>query len=324
MAGSAFVTGGSGFIGGRLVERLIEEGLAVKALARSNSAARRVADLGAEPVRGDLGDPTSLAAGATGADIAFHLAAQLGEWGPWEDFERGNVEGTRHVLAACAEAGVRRFVHCGTEAALMAGEPLVQVDESAPLRPDSRAPYPATKAKAEQAVREAASPDFKTVVVRPRFVWGRGDTTLLPEMVATVEAGKWAWIGGGRNLSDTTHVDNVVEGLILAGEHGRPGEAYFVTDGEPVVFRDFVTALLATQGVTPPDRSLPAWTAAPLARVAETAWKLLPLRGAPPMTTFRSWLLTQECTIDISKAREELGYAPIVSREQGLEGLRAA
>jgi nucleoside-diphosphate-sugar epimerase len=324
MTETAFVTGGSGFIGGRLVERLVAEGRPVRALARSEASARRVAELGAEPVRGDIGDPASLAAGAAGSAVAFHLAAQLGEWGSWADFERGNVEGTRNVLAACAEAGVRRFVHCGTEAALMAGEPLVHVDETAPLRPDSRAPYPATKAKAELEVRGATHEGFETVAVRPRFVWGRGDTTLLPEMVKTIEAGKWAWVGGGSNVTDTTHVDNVVEGLILAAEKGRPGAAYFVTDGEPVVFREFVTAMLRTQEVEPPDRSLPAWTAAPMARVAEAAWKVLPLRGAPPMTTFRSWLLTQECTIDIAKAREELGYAPVVSHEQGLAELRNA
>jgi nucleoside-diphosphate-sugar epimerase len=323
MAETAFVTGGSGFIGGKLVQRLVSEGLRVRALARSDDSAARVAALGAEPVRGELGDRDSLASGAEGASVAFHLAAHLGEWGPWEDFERGNVAGTKNVLAACQAAGVGRFVHCGTEAALMAGEPLVHVDESAPLRPHSRAPYPATKARAELVVREAAREGFETVVLRPRFVWGRGDTTLLPEMVATVEAGRFAWIGGGRNLTDTTHVDNVVEGLVLAAEKGRSGEAYFVTDGEPVVFRDFVTALLRTQGVEPPDRSLPAWTAAPMARICEVAWKVLPLPGEPPMTSFRSWLLTQECTIDISKARDELGYQPIVSHEQGLAKLSA-
>jgi nucleoside-diphosphate-sugar epimerase len=324
MAEAAFITGGSGFIGSRLIERLVGEGHPVRALARSEASARRVAELGAEPVRGDIVDRASLASAPAGAEIAFHLAAHLGEWGSWADFERGNVDGTRNVLSACAEAGVRRFVHCGTEAALMAGEPLIHVDETAPLRPDSRAPYPATKARAEQLVRDASREGFETVALRPRFVWGRGDTTLLPEMVATVEAGKWAWVGGGRNVTDTTHVDNVVEGLVLAAGRGRAGEAYFVTDGEPVVFREFVTALLQTQGVEPPDRSLPAGTAAPLARLAEVAWKALPLRGSPPMTTFRSWLLTQECTIDISKAREELGYAPIVTHEQGLAELRNA
>lgn len=323
MTETAFVTGGSGFIGGRLVQQLVSRGHPVRALARSDAAAKKVAALGTEPVRGDLGDLAALTAAADGATIAFHLAAHLGEWGAWEDFERDNVTGTENVLTACREAGVKRFVHCGTEASLMAGEPLVNVDETAPLRPDSRAPYPATKAKAELAVRRAARAGFETVALRPRFVWGKGDTTLLPEMVATVKAGRFAWVGGGRNVTETTHVDNVVEGLILAAEKGRSGEAYFVTDGEPVVFREFVSELLRTQGVEPPDRNLPAWSAAPMARVCEVAWKLLPLPGEPPMTAFRSWLLTQECTIDISKARSELGYAPIVGHEQGLAELGA-
>jgi nucleoside-diphosphate-sugar epimerase len=324
MTRSAFVTGGSGFIGGRLIRRLVRDGWTVRALARSQSSEAAVAELGAEPVRGELGDPDSIAAGAQGCELAFHLAAHLGDSGPWEVFERVNVEGTRNALDGCARAGVRRFVHCGTEAALMAGEPLVHVDETAPLRPDSRAPYPATKAKAEQAVRAANREDFETVVLRPRFVWGAGDTTLLPEMVRMVEAGRFAWVGGGVNLTATTHVDNVVEGLVLAAEKGAAGEAYFVTDGEPVVFREFVSAMLETQGTEPPDRKLPAWLAGAMASVAEPAWRLLPLPGTPPLSRFTYWVLTQECTIDISKARSELGYEPVVSRDEGLAELRQA
>jgi nucleoside-diphosphate-sugar epimerase len=295
----------------------------VRALARSDASAAKVEALGAEPVRGDLSDPASIATGAEGCEVAFHLAAHLGDWGPWEDFERDNVTGTHNALDGCARAGVRRFVHCGTEAALMAGEPLVHVDETARLRPDSKAPYPATKAKAEQAVRAANREGFETVVLRPRFVWGAGDTTLLPEMVAMVEAGRFAWVGGGRNLTDITHVENVVEGLLLAAVNGRPGEPYFVTDGEPVVLREFVTELLATQGVTPPDRTVPRWIAGPVAIGSEAAWRFLPLPGAPPLNRFSYWILTQECTIDIAKARRELGYEPVLSREEGLAELRA-
>jgi nucleoside-diphosphate-sugar epimerase len=324
MARSAFVTGGSGFIGGRLLRRLIDDGWKVRALARSDASERAVAELGAEPARGELGDADSIAAGAGGCEVAFHLAAHLGDYGPWEDFERGNVEGTRNALDGCARAGVARFVHCGTEAALMAGEPLVGVDETAPLRPDSPAPYPATKAKAEQAVRDANRDGFETVVLRPRFVWGKGDTTLLPEMVSMVEAGRFMWVGGGRQLTATTHVANVVEGLMLAAERGKPGEPYFVTDGDPVVFREFVSDLLRTQDVKPPDRSMPAWAGQALAAVGEPAWKHLPLPGRPPLARFTYWVLTQECTIDDSKARSELGYAPIVDREQGLAELRGA
>ncbi len=324
MARTAFVTGGSGFIGRQLISRLTADSGRVRALARSDASAAAVEALGAEAVRGDLGDRESMAAGAEGCELTFHLAAHLGDSGAWEDFERGNVEGTRNALDASETAGVRRFVHCSTEAALMAGEPLVNVDETAPLRPDSKAPYPATKARAEQLVRSANREGFETVVIRPRFVWGEGDTTLLPVMKEMIEKGRFAWIGGGSNITDITHVGNVVEGLVLAAERGAPGEAYFVTDGEPVVFREFVTELLATKGIEPPDRSLPGALAGPMAAVSEAAWKLLPLPGDPPMSRFTSWVLTQECTINIAKARSELGYEPVITREQGLEEMRAA
>jgi nucleoside-diphosphate-sugar epimerase len=319
----AFVTGGSGFIGGRLIARLVAEGHRVRALARSETSAEAVAQLGAEPVRGDLSDLESMAAGAAGCELAFHLAAHLGQWGTRAEFVAGNVTGTENALAAARRAGVRRFVHCGTEAALIAGEPLVEVDETAPLRPDSKALYSATKALAEQAVRAANDDTLETVILRPRLVWGEGDTTLLPEIVAAVRAGKFAWIGGGAHLTATTHVDNVVEGLVLAATRGRPGEAYFVTDGDPVVFREFISELLETQGVDPPARSLPGRLVAAVAAGGESVWKLLHLRGEPPLTRLALWLSSQECTIDISKARGELGYEPIRTREQGMAELRA-
>jgi nucleoside-diphosphate-sugar epimerase len=320
---TAFVTGGSGFIGGRLIERLVADGIHVRALARSDSSAAVVEARGAEAVRGDLSDVEAITAGAQGCDTAFHLAANVEIWGPWENFVRDNVTGTENVLAATRSAGVTRFVHCGTEAALIAGEPLRSVDETAPLRPDSPAPYPSTKARAEQAVRDANRDGFETVVVRPRFVWGAGDTTLLPSMVEMVRSGRFAWIGGGKQLTDVTHVDNVVEGLVLGARKGHGGEVYFVTDGEPAVFRDFVTALLETQGVDAPVRSVPTWVAGPLAAACEGVWRAARLRGVPPLTRFAYWISSQECTIDISKARRELDYRPVKTRAEGLAELRA-
>ncbi len=317
-----FITGGSGFIGGRLIERLCADGHSVRALARSDSAADRVSELGAEPVRGELADVAAMRAGAEGCEWAFHAAATLGDWGKREDFERGNVQGTANALRACAEAGVRRFVHVGTEAALMAGEPLVEVDETAPLRPDSPVLYSSTKARAEQEVLAANRAGFETVVVRPRFVWGAGDTTLLPVMVELARGGRFAWIGGGRHRTSTTHVDNTVEGLVLGARNGRPGNSYFVTDGEPVVFREFVTELLATQGVQAPSRNIPSGAASALASAGEAAWRLLPLPGSPPLTRFTYWASSQECTIRIDKAREQLSYAPVTSIADGLAGLQ--
>jgi len=317
-----FVTGGSGFIGGRLIERLRADGHDVRALARSSTAAERVRSLGAEPVEGDLADAAAMSAGAQGAELAFHAAATLGDWGRREDFERGNVQGTSNVLRACAEAGVRRFVHVGTEAALMAGEPLVNIDETAPLRPDSKALYSATKARAEQAVIAANRDDFETVVVRPRFVWGKGDTSLLPVITQMARSGRLAWIGGGRQRTSTTHVENTVEGLVLGATRGRPGNVYFVTDGEPVVFREFLSEMLATQGVEPPAREIPAAAAHALSSGGEAAWHLLPLPGRPPLTRFTYWVSSQECTIRIDKARDQLSYAPVKSIPDGLAEMR--
>jgi nucleoside-diphosphate-sugar epimerase len=321
---TAFVTGGSGFIGGRLIRRLRADGVAVRALARSDRSAAAVEEAGAEAIRGDLDQVEAMRAGAEGCDLAFHAAAYVGDWGSREDYERGNVVGTENALEACRSAGVPRFVHVGTEAALLAGQPLRDADETTPLRPDSPALYSSTKARAERAVRDASSAGFETVVVRPRFVWGVGDTSVLPALTEAVRRGRFSWIAGGRHRTSTTHVDNVIEGLVLGAERGRAGEAYFVTDGEPVVFRDFVTDLLATQGVEVPDKNAPAGVVRPLAAVAETAWRLLPLPGAPPITRFAVWAASLDCTIDISKARSELGYEPIRSREEGFAELRAA
>ena len=324
MADTAFVTGGSGFIGGRLIERLRSEGWSVKALARSDRSAEAVNARGAEPVSGDISDVDAIRAGAEGCSYAFHAAAYVGDWGPKADFIRDNVQGTENVLAGTAAAGVGRFVHVGTEAALIAGEPLVNVDESAPLRPDSPSLYPSTKAMAEQAVRQADREGFETVVVRPRFVWGPGDTTILPSLSAAVKSGQFRWIGGGRHHTSTTHVDNVAEGLFLGATKGKPGSAYFVTDGEPVEFRDFVTRLLATQEIEIPDKDLPLAIAKAVTAAGEAAWRVLPLKGSPPLTRMALWVSSQECTIDISRARSELGYEPVRTIEDGLAELSEA
>src|SRR3954447_455066 len=321
---TAFVTGGSGFVGGPLIERLARDGWSVRALARSDRAADAVRVRGAAPVRGELGDLSALVAGMEGAGVGFPAARQVEDFGPWHEFVAANVEGTRNVLRACRAAAVGRAVHVSTEAALMHGQPLVHADETYPLAFGSSAPYSRSKAMAEQVVLEEGGGSLDAMIVRPRFVWGRGDTTLLPLLVEATRSGALRWVGGGGHRTSTTHVDNTVEGLLAAAEHGRGGRAYFVTDGAPVVFREFVSELIATQGVTPPEGTVPTSVARALAAAGETAWKLLPLPGLPPLTRFAAWVASQECTLDDSRARSELGYAPVKTREQGMRELRDA
>jgi nucleoside-diphosphate-sugar epimerase len=312
----AFVTGGSGFVGGRLIAALRARGGEVRALARSDAAARTVEAAGATAVRGDLDSKDALEAGMRGCDVAFHAAAHVADHGPLADFIRINVGGTEHVIAAARAAGVKRLVHIGTEAVLADGKPIVRADERRPRTPRPAGPYPLTKGLAEATVIAANTAAFETVVVRPRFIWGKGDLNLLPKLVDSVRRGQFRWIGGGRHLTSTCHVDNVVEGVLLAAERGRPGEIYFLTDGDPVEFREFVTDLIATQGVDAGARQIPRWVARTVA--ALTGWMT-----QPPVTRTAVALIGVEVTVDDAKARRELGYAAVKSRKDGLAELRA-
>jgi nucleoside-diphosphate-sugar epimerase len=204
------------------------------------------------------------------------------------------------------------------------GRPIVRAreDQRGPAAPIGL--YPRTKALAEQRVLAANAAGFCTVVVRPRFVWGKGDTTLLPQLVEAVKAGSFRWIAGGQYLTSTCHVRNLCEGMIRAAESGRGGEIYFLTDGEPVQVRTFVSALLQSQGVHAPERSIPHWLARLTAWAVEGVWRLFRLRRNPPVTRVAVKLIGEEVTVDDSKARQQIGYRNRISREDGLAEMGAA
>jgi nucleoside-diphosphate-sugar epimerase len=313
----AFVTGGSGFLGKRLIAELADRrGVQVRALARSEASAIAVRGTGAEPVRGDLGDVAAMTEGMKDCDVVFHAAAHVKQHGKLAEFLRVNVQGTENALAAARAAGVRRFVHIGTEAALADGNPIVRADETRPYPERPAGPYPISKGLAERAVLAANRPgELETVVVRPRFIWGKGDTSVLPELLDAVRRKRFGWIEGGRYPTSTCHVANVVEGALLAAERGAPGEIYFLTDGAPVELRAFITELLATQGVAPGDREIPRWAAR--AAAALTSWM-----KRPPVTRTTLALIGHEVTVDDAKARRELGYVGKMTREAGLAELR--
>lgn len=317
----AFVTGGSGFVGGALIRVLVGRGVPVRALARSAASQAAVQAAEAEPVAGDLDDVAALERGMAGCDVAFHAAAIVTTSGRRDEMFRVNVEGTQRVLDAARAAGVRRVVHVSTEAVLVGGPPIVRADETWPLPPKPIGLYPTTKGQAEARVRAANGGGLEAVIVRPRFIWGRGDTTVLPKLVETVKNGSFKWIGGGRYLTSTCHVENVVEGLLCAAERGRPGETYFLTDGEPVEFRAFITALLETQGIRPSDGSVPRWVARAGAAVVEGLWSLLG-RANPPLDRTSVRLIGEEVTVSDAKARAELGYTAAKSRDAGLAEMR--
>jgi nucleoside-diphosphate-sugar epimerase len=312
------VTGGSGFVGRTLIPLLVKQGYQVRALARSAEAARAVQVLGAHPVEGDLASPESLLRAVQGANAVVHLAAHVKDWGARDEFARANIEGTQHLLEAARRASVARFVHISTEAVLLDGTPLIDADETRPIPAEPIGLYPWSKARSEQLVTEADSATLRTVVLRPRLIWGAGDTTLTPRLVEAMRSGKFAWIAGGTVLTSTCHVRNLCQAILCALDRENARGVYFVTDGAPTEVKTFLSALVRAAGVEPSGGSMPLWLGLVVARLVEGLWRLFRLSGVPPVTRTAILLMGNQMTVSDARIRRELGYTPAITREQGL------
>ena len=313
-----FVTGGSGFVGGHAIEALAADH-EVLAMARSEQRAAIVSELGATPVRCHLGAvPVEALAGV---EAIVHCAAFVEQWGTREAFFETNVEGTRQLIAAAREAGVKRLIHIGTEAALFDGRPLVEVTEEMPYPTRQRFVYSETKAEAERLVLAANDSELTTISLRPRLIWGPRDASVLPAVLEMAKKGAFVWLDGGAHQTSTCHVQNLAHAITLALDHGRGGEAYFIADEERSSLRAFLTALAATESVALPARSIPGWVARSLASLVEGTWRLLRLRSQPPLTRFAASMMSREVTVCTEKARRELSYVPTLSVAEGLAAM---
>lgn len=344
-----FVTGASGFIGGKLAERLLANGRRVRVLARRPLP--HLAALGAEVIPGDLDNLDALRRGCLGAETVFHVAGRVGVWGSRREFFAVNVGGTQNVLTACRKANVARLVYTSSPSVVYNGGDLAGIDESAPLCVRAPCAYPTSKAAAERAVLAAHGPNLATVALRPHLVWGPGDKNVVPRVLALAKAGRLKIIGSGRNKVDVTHISNVVdahllaEGALLPGStapfhapgggvpsprkadggvrppNGPGGRAYFITNGEPVVLWDWINQLLRGVGLPEVTRHVPLPVAYAAGGLLEALWRLLPLPGEPPMTRFVAKEMATDHWFDISAARRDLAYHPLVTVAEGTADL---
>src|ERR1700760_9439 len=275
-----FVTGGSGFVGQHVLRRLVGDGHQVSALARSDRAAAAVRAVGAEPVGGDMADitaagkPTGWTEALTGIDAVVHVAAFMEFWGRDETFRRANLEPSVALHRAAAAAGVTRFVLVSAASVASGSQKTPVVDETTDEgRPNIA--YSRVKLATERALLDADTPTMSTVILRPPFIWGAGMTTV-DEMADAAQAGQFMWIDHGRHIMDFVHVDNLAHAVEQALTRGRPGAIYYLTDGSPMPIREFLTPLLATQGVdVSGSRSVPYAIAAPFGATLDATYRIL-------------------------------------------------
>ncbi len=319
------VTGGGGFIGRSIVRALLDRGEAVRVLCRGDYPDLR--EWGVELLRCDVRDQDAVATATEGCDGVFHTAAHLELWGRYEDFFAINTLGTRHVIESCRKHRVPKLVYTSTPSVVHAGDAVTGVDESAPYPTHFEAHYPATKALAEQEVLAANDDTLSTVAIRPHLVWGPGDTSVLPRLVARAKAGRLRMVGPPQRI-DTTYIDNAVSAHLLAYDRlatASPvaGKAYFITQDEPLEAPKFINDLLGAVGLPPVTRTIPTGVARSAATVAEGVWKALRLRSEPPVTRFLVSQLSTAHWYDISAARRDLGYHPEITYAQGMVRLKA-
>lgn len=315
------VTGGGGFLGGAIVERLLALGYDVTVLGR-----KRRPELEARGVRvlaGDLAELETVRRAAEGCAAVFHVAAKAGVWGSRASYFRPNVLGARNVVAACREEGVRWLVYTSTPSVVFTGASFAGADESLPYGRNWLCHYAQTKAQAERetlAMHEAGR--LEVCALRPHLIYGPGDPHLFPRIVAKARAGRLRIVGAGENRVDVTFVANAARAhldALAALQAGRAGgRAYFVSDGSPVELWPWVNGVLAQLGIEPVHKRVSPRAAYAAGAVAEALWRVLPLKGEPPMTRFVAVELAKSHWYDISAARGELGYSPEVSPDEAI------
>ena len=321
----ALVTGGGGFLGKAIVKLLKERGDEVRSFSRNPHPA--LTAMGVEHCRGELADAGAVKRAAEGCDIVFHVAAKAGVWGPYEEFYRANVLGTKHVIDACRLHGIKRLVHTSSPSVVFDGSDIEGVDESVPYPDHFEAFYPQTKAEAEQLVLQANDQTLATVALRPHLIWGPEDNHLVPRILERGAKGALRKLGSRECLVDTVYIDNAALAHLQAADHldvGSvvAGKAYFLSQGEPLPIWDVVNRILDAGGLPPVTRTLSPSLAYTIGTILEKVYGLLKLKGEPRMTRFVAKELSTSHWFDLSAAKNDFGYQPEVTFDEGIERLR--
>jgi len=317
------VIGGGGFLGTRIVEMLLEKGFVVRVYGRGKYT--HLAEMNVECVQADICDCLAMEKSMAGVDTVFHVAAKAGYWGKHSDYVKINVEGTKNVIRAMRLRGVQKLVYTSSPSVVGFNRHLSNVGQDIEYPKSYECSYPQTKALAEQIVKEANGPDLATVSIRPHMIFGPKDRHVFLPMIRRANGGKMIRIGKGNNLIDLTFVDNAAGAHIDAAKalysHKAPcaGKAYFISNDDPVVFYSFFDDLLRHLGIDPVGKSMSRRTGRVIGVVLSSLFRILPLKGNPPLTPYLADMMAFDHWYDIEPAKRDLGYRVRVSMKEGVK-----
>ena len=312
------VTGATGFLGKYVVEELVEHGYQVRAFGRNRAIGQSLVNVSVTFIQGDLTNQEDLTKACQEMDMVVHAGALSTVWGPWEDFYETNVLGTKYVLEACRKANIERLVYVSSPSIYAAPRDQLDIKESDAPQENRLNNYIRSKLASEKLFKDY--PDVSSVILRPRGLFGIGDTSILPRVLNLSQKIGIPLIGDGRQLMDMTCVENVALAIRLALETPQAaGEVYNITNGEPRVFRDLIEETLRGLGYPIRYRKIPAPLVSAISSILEFIYKNLKLKGEPALTRYTYYLLRYSQTLDISKAERDLGYRPKITISEGIE-----
>lgn len=325
-ASHALVTGAGGFLGKAICQRLLAAGIRVTGLARGDYP--ELTDMGVNMVRGDIADKTAVLDAMKGCDLVFHVASKAGVWGSKQSYFSPNVDGAANIISACQQLNISTLIYTSTPSVTFAGEDESGIDESAPYAAHYLNHYGESKAVAEKMVLEANSGALKTLALRPHLIWGPEDPHLVPRVIDRAKAGRLKLVGQQDKLVDTIYVGNAAYAHILAAvnlcseDASAAGKAYFLSNDEPITMAAMLNKILACADLPAVTQRVPAGLAYAVGVVLEGVYGILGKTEEPMMTRFVAKQLSTSHYFDISAAKTDLGYCPLVSIDQGMVKLR--
>ena len=316
------VTGGTGLVGSHVAEQARSRGVRVRCRVRAGANAAFLRNLGCELVEGALDQPASLAAAVAGVTVVVHCAAKVGDWGPTEGYRRVNVDGTRALLEAATATGLlKRWVQISS-LGVYEGRDHYGTDEATEPSSAGIDGYTLTKVESEKLVVDwMRSKGLPGVVLRPGFIYGERDRTVLPRLLERLRSGKFAYLGSPEKLMNNTWVGNLCHAVWLAIERDDvTGEVFNIRDPRLVTKREFIETVCAAAGLERPRKIVPIAVAKVLARVLEGLWRLLKRQEAPILNSARLKFLGLNLDYSIDKAIRRLGYSPPADFRDAMPG----